>query len=117
MDIKVYILFVWEYRWQFILAFLLIRYGKTAYTELFFNPLAGGNGKVQMDEVGKAVILGIAIYCVIKEAMRTHEWMLFPESFWYALFGALFLIAGLKEGKNLINKIKNHNHDTNESKA
>lgn len=85
-----------------LVLFLLIRYRN----KMIFIPLAGGNGHLQVDELAKGVLLVAFGFSVKAEIERVTQWQVFPDSYWYALLGAVILIAGLKEGKMLFEKIK-----------
>lgn len=101
---------IWS-SWQTILtivaALFLLRYRKTIYKDFIFTPLAGGNGKIQMDEGAKGVLVLVFIFCVYKEAYRTTEYHIFSNEFFFALLTAICAIAGLKQyfkDKNGANK-------------
>lgn len=84
--------FLWPHRWD---VFLFI--GMLIYRKELFVALAGGNGKLQMDEVGKGLILLIFYLSFNAERERTDlANNVFPESYWFAIIGGVFLIAGLK---------------------
>lgn len=106
MKIQDYLLQVWEYRWQILAIGYILRFGKKLYYDLFFVPLAGGNGKVQMDELAKMIILVAFIFCAYEEGGRKTEWHIFSDAFWFAILGTVCLIAGIKEGKHFILKSK-----------
>jgi hypothetical protein len=59
-----------------------------------FTPLAGGNGKIQMDEMAKVILLIMIISASIKEGRTSQQ--VYPDSYWTFLFMAVFGIAGLK---------------------
>lgn len=64
--------------------------------KLIWEPLSGGNGHVQMDELSKAVIVGLVIYSVAKEANRPDlDKHIFSETYFLILLSGLFSIAGL----------------------
>jgi hypothetical protein len=69
---------------------------KLIYDKFVFTPLAGGNGKIQMDELTKGIIVIIAIWCVRRDGYRTHEWSYFSDAFYFVLFGAVCAIAAIK---------------------
>lgn len=98
--VKEYLLLIWENRWQIVAVFIILRYGKWLFHNLVFVPLAGGNGKVQMDEMAKAIICVIFILSALWEGTRQHEWHIFSDAYWFALLGTICLIAGIKEGKH-----------------
>lgn len=83
---------IWENRWD---VFLLI--GMIMYRKQLFVAFAGGNGKLQADEIAKGIVL--LVFYLSFEAEATRKDLanhIFPESYWYALIGGVFLIAGLK---------------------
>ena len=71
---------------------------------LFWEPLAGGNHKVQMDEAGKALILFVFYMSARAEMLRDRIEPVFSDSYWFAILGSVALIAGIKEAKGLFGK-------------
>jgi hypothetical protein len=69
---------------------------KYVYKTFIFTPLAGGNGKIQMDELAKGLIIAICVWSINKDANRTHEWAYFSDAYYLSLFGAFFAIASIK---------------------
>jgi hypothetical protein len=102
-----------------IIAFVgyLIVYRKYIYQTFFFTPLAGGNGKIQMDELVKAVVVVIFIWCVRKDGMRTHEWRYFSDAFFSVLLAGVFAIAAIKPVVSVLNTMRNDNRKNNEDRA
>lgn len=84
-----------------------IWYGKTAFKELIFTPLAGGNGKVQMDELAKGIVLVVLILAAYKDGNRTHEWSYFSDSFYAILLAAVCGIASIKPATEVLNNYFN----------
>src|SRR5690554_796251 len=82
--------------WSVLGLVIVIRYGRRIYQELIFTPLAGGNGKVQMDEMAKAMILGVFIYCVHVDATRETEYHVFSDTYYFALLLSVCAIASIK---------------------
>jgi len=65
--------------------------------KLIFEPLAGGNGKIQMDEIGKGVLIALLIYSVYVEANRTDmTTSVFSDSFYLILLSGVFAIASIR---------------------
>lgn len=91
---------------QLALIVFLLRYRQ----ELIFTPLAGGNGKVQMNELAQFLILVVFIVSVYIEATRTSEAHIFSDEYFFALLMAVCAIAGIKHYFN-----KNEKHDENEA--
>lgn len=96
MNIKDYLLFAFEYRWEIMFLLVFLRWGTTIYRELVFTPLAGGNGKVQMDELAKFVVITSFVFSSYIEGSRKHEWHVFSDAYWFALLGSVCIIGGLK---------------------
>lgn len=97
----------WEARWDLLLLTITIIYRKE-----LFKALAGGNGHLQSDEIAKGIIMLVFYLAFRAEVTRTdlaHN--VFPESFWYAIIGGIFLIAGIKVGHNLISGKKKDSTD------
>lgn len=88
----------------------MIKWFNKIWMTYIFTPLAGGNGKIQMDELAKGILLGMIISASIKEG-RTPEQM-YPDSYWTFLFMAVFGIAGLKYimPKKDVNKVSDTNN-------
>jgi hypothetical protein len=92
--------------WFFLVALVVaIRYGKTGFKELIFNPLAGGNGKVQMDELAKGVILAVFILASYKDGNRVREAAYFSDSFYAILLAAICGIASIKPATNVLHNV------------
>lgn len=96
IDFAEYLIALWEFfwpnRWD---VFLFI--GMLIYRKELYVALAGGNGKLQMDEIGKGLILLIFYLSFNAERERLDlASNVFPESYWFAIIGGVFLIAGLK---------------------
>ena len=81
---------LWTDRWDI---FLLI--GILIYRKELLEALKGGNGKWQMDEVGKGLIMVVFYLAFRTEATRATEYTVFPESFWFAILGSVALISGV----------------------
>lgn len=89
--------------WFFLVMLITgVWYGKRAFLELIFNPLAGGNGKVQMDELAKGVVLIILILASYKDGNRVHEWSYFSDSFYAILLAGVFGIAAIKPASSVL---------------
>ena len=65
----------------------------------------GEDGKWDVAEISKLVIIGIIIYMVSKDANRTHEWRFFSNNIYYAFILGLFALAELKEIVKMIYQI------------
>lgn len=83
-----------------VMFWLTVRFGKYIHQEYIFNPLAGGNGKIQINEIAQGSIVALFIYSVHKEATRDHEWAIFAEAYWWSLMFGIFSVAGLKHIKH-----------------
>lgn len=81
---------IWIDRWD---VFLIL--GILIYRKELLEAFKGGNGKWQMDEVGKGVILIVFYLAFRTEATRNVEYTIFPESFWFAILGSVALISGV----------------------
>lgn len=103
MPLKEYLILAFDYRWEILLFLIVLRWGRTAYKELIFNPLAGGNGKVQMDELAKFVVIVAFAFSSYIEGRRTSESHIFSDAYWFALLGSISIIGGLKNTKFLKN--------------
>lgn len=79
-----------------LLIFIIIYHKK-----LIWEPLAGDDNRLQMDEAAKGGILLLTFCSAYVEGTRDHEWPYFSEAYWWALMFALFSIAGVKHLKNI----------------
>ncbi len=102
----------WQYRYEFLLVGFLLYRGKTVYKKFIFDPLAGGNGKIQMDEVAKAAL----IIMIVRDSEREGESpeQLYPDIYWIMIFFALWAIAGLKPA---FEAFKNYKNGSSENKT
>lgn len=71
------------------------------HKKLIWEPLAGDDNRVQMDEAAKGGILLLTFCSAYAEGTRTHEWALFSDAYWWSLMFALLTIAGMKHLKHL----------------
>jgi hypothetical protein len=67
---------------------------KTAFRTFIFDPLAGGNGKIQTSEYAQWVMLIMIIAASYREGTSTEQ--VYPDIYWTMLFTAVIAIAGLK---------------------
>jgi hypothetical protein len=103
------LLWIWENKWSIVALFILFRHGKHVYRDLIFTPLAGGNGKVQMDELAKAVILAVFIFSALVEAARKTEYHVFSDAYYASLLLSVCAIAAIKPA---FDKMKNFHKDS-----
>jgi len=114
---------LWEFFitnfWICLILGLCLVYKNEIYKKFIFDPLAGGNGKIQMDEMAKGVVIGIIIWAVQRDGYRTHEWAYFTDTFYAALLAGLFAIAAIKPVASVMkhNKTKNDNEKESDSIA
>jgi len=87
---------IWENIWQLIAVGILLRYGKRLAKIVLFDPLAGGNGKVQMDELAKAIILAVFVFSAYIEATRITEHHVFSDTYFFSLLLSVCAIAAIK---------------------
>src|SRR5690606_11537715 len=76
---------IWENIWQLIAVGILLRYGKRLAKIVLFDPLAGGNGKVQMDELAAYI-----------EATRITEHHVLSDTYFFSLLLSVWAIAAIK---------------------
>lgn len=88
--------FLWANVWTLLAIATVIIYGRKLYQELLFTPLAGGNGKVQMDELAKLVILLVFVYSCYVEAHRKTEAHVFSDAYYFSLLLTVCAIAAIK---------------------
>lgn len=88
--------FLWSNVWTLLMVAIIIIYGRKLYNDLLFTPLAGGNGKVQMDELAKLVILVVFVYSCYVEAHRKTEAHVFTDMYFASLLLTVCAIAAIK---------------------
>jgi hypothetical protein len=59
-----------------------------------FDPLAGGNGKIQTSEYAQWVLVIMIARASMREGHSADQ--MYPDIFWISIFGAVCAIAGLK---------------------
>lgn len=105
---------IWQNIWTLAALFVLFRYGARIYKDLIFTPLAGGNGKVQMDELAKAIILGTFVLSATVEAFRAPGTpQVFSNEYYFALLLSVCAIAAIKPA---FGNMKNFKNDLTETK-
>lgn len=72
----------------------MIRWITKIYQTLFFDPLAGGNGKVQMDEIAKAVMIVMICMASAREGKSTEQ--VYPDIYWIMIFSSYAAVAAIK---------------------
>lgn len=97
---------LWANIWTVLLIAAIIRYGRNIYRDLLFTPLAGGNGKVQMDELAKLVILVVFVYSAVVEATRKVEHHIFTDTYFFSLLLTVCAIAAIKPLFSNLNILK-----------
>lgn len=88
--------FLWSNIWTLIAVATVLLYGRKLYQDLLFTPLAGGNGKVQMDELAKLVILIVFVYSCYVEAHRKTVEHVFTDMYFASLLLTVCAIAAIK---------------------
>lgn len=76
---------------------------KVLFNGLFLEPIRGGNGKTQMDELAKWVMIWTLVYMIHLEGKSTDQ--VFPESWGWAIILGIILIAGYQESVKVIGDI------------
>jgi hypothetical protein len=107
--------FVGEHFWTITAITFAAIYRKAIYKDFIFTPLAGGNGKVQMDEAAKGVIIAVLLWCVARDGYRNHEWAYFSGTFYATLLAGLFAIASIKPITAILNAAKDDKPNTDKS--
>jgi hypothetical protein len=87
----------WMYNHIGMIAFVLfvIWERKVLFRGLFLEPIRGGNGKTQMDELAKWIMIWLLVGMVYFEGASVEQ--VFPESWGWALIAGIFLIAGYEK--------------------
>lgn len=71
-----------------------MKFLKDLYRTYIFDPLAGGNGKIQMDEMAKAILLIMICRASWKEGLSPEQ--VYPDVYWISIFAAVCAIAAIK---------------------
>lgn len=72
----------------------MLKWLTAKFNTFIFTPLAGGNGKIQMDEYARATLLGIIVYSAYLEGRGPEQ--IFPDIYWIMLFAAVCAVAAIK---------------------
>jgi hypothetical protein len=64
------------------------------YNTFIFDPLAGGNGKIQTSELAQWGLLIMIFRASFNEGKNVEQY--YPDIYWTMLFAAVISIAGLK---------------------
>lgn len=75
------------------------------YQTYVFDPLAGGNGKIQMDEIAKAILLIMICRASYHEGQSPAQ--AYPDIYWIMIFTSVCAIAAIKPAFSKINELKN----------
>lgn len=65
------------------------------YKTFFFDPLAGGNGKIQTSELAQWVLVIMICRASFKEGAGPEQ--VYPDVYWFCIFAAVCAIAGFKQ--------------------
>lgn len=64
------------------------------YKTFFFEPLTGGNGKIQTSEYVQWILVIMIIRASIREGQSIEQ--VYPDIFWIGIFTVVASIAGFK---------------------
>ncbi len=67
------------------------------------NAFKGDDGKFQVEEIAKLVILIMVVFAFYRDATRAHEWRFFDGTDFVILLIALFSMAGLDKVVDMVN--------------
>ena len=67
------------------------------------NAFKGEDGKFQIEEIAKLVILIMVVFAFWRDATRVHEWRFFDGTDFVILLIALFSLAGLDKVVDMVN--------------
>lgn len=81
---------------------------KYLYVTFIFDPLAGGNGKIQTAELAQWLLLIMITRASWQEGRSTEQ--VYPDVYWICIFGAVCAIAAIKPA---FQKFKEHTNDNN----
>jgi hypothetical protein len=103
-----YLKVIYLHRWEILCAFILVWHHRYLYREWLFNPTAGGNGKIQMDEIAKWIILGYAWRANELEGASAEQ--VYPDVYWFSIFFSIAAISGIKYYANNYKKSFSSSH-------
>lgn len=109
--------FFLDHFWSVVACIAVLFYGRTFHERYIFTPLAGGNGKIQMDELAKGVLIAILLWSVNRDGYRVHEWTFFSDAYYAALIAGLFAIAAIKPAASILKNYKNGTSNTKLSRT
>lgn len=67
---------------------------KYVYQTFIFTPLAGGNGKIQMAELVRAILMIEFVMASVREGLSVEQ--VYPDSFWIGMIAAICSIAAIQ---------------------
>lgn len=110
-----YLAFAWENRYALVLLLIILIWGKRLYYIYVHDPITGSDGKVQMNEIAKAILLIIAWRATEYEGKSIEQ--TYPEIFWVCILGAIALIAKLKHHIEYVSNYKKSDTRSNSGSA
>ena len=72
----------------------MLKWLSRIYDTYVFTPLAGGNGKIQMEEYARTALLVQTLYSAYLEGKGPEQ--LYPDIYWIMILTAICTIAGMK---------------------
>jgi len=88
--------------WIFAAVYAVFAYFLVTNIKGIFGALKGKDGKWSVEEIAKAVIIGIIIYMVYIEANRLTEWHVFSDVSFMTFVAGLFFLAKMEAVVTLI---------------
>ena len=77
-------------------------------TTFIFDPLAGGNGKIQTAELAQWLLLFMIVKASFQEGESQEQ--VYPDIYWICLFAAVCAIAAIKPAFQKFNLKQNDNN-------
>lgn len=80
------------------------------YRTYIFDPLAGGNGKIQLDEIAKATMIVMICMASAREGKSTEQ--VYPDIYWIMIFASYAAIAAIKPAFGKFKSLNENNNNT-----
>ena len=85
----------------------MIKWLNKIWQTYVFDPLAGGNGKVQTSELAQWVLIGMIIRASYREGQSAEQ--VYPDIYWTMLFLSVCAIAAIKPAFGKIKGLNDEN--------
>lgn len=87
----------------------MIKWLNKQWQTYIFDPLAGGNGKIQTSELAQWMLLIMICSASIKEGRSTEQ--VYPDIYWICIFASVCAIAAIKPAFSKFKELRNDKID------